>query len=49
MKYIYVDSMWEMTMGYTREEVAGRCLKEVIGCPSCRTIADCQQRVAVCD
>lgn len=36
MRYIFVDHMWEIVLGYTKQEVIGRFLKEVVGCPSCR-------------
>lgn len=34
--YMFVDHMWEIMMGYKREEVVGRKAKEVIGCNKCR-------------
>eukprot|EP00128_Syssomonas_multiformis_P015522 Colp12_sorted_trinity150504_noHs@15772 len=34
-QYIYCDHMWEIVMGYSRHEVVGRYVREVIGCHQC--------------
>jgi PAS domain-containing protein len=45
IRFIFVDHMWEIMMGYRREEVVGHKAKEVVGCSQCRM---CAPAVRVC-
>lgn len=38
IKYVFVDHMWEIMMGYRREDVVGKAEKEVVGCNKCRML-----------
>eukprot|EP01135_Chromosphaera_perkinsii_P010995 Nk52_evm29s2309 gene=Nk52_evmTU29s2309 len=39
MRYIFVDHMWEIVMGFGRGEVVGKFIKEVTGCAQCPLMA----------
>lgn len=37
-RFVFVDHMWEIVIGYSHKEVVGKMVKDVIGCPKCRTL-----------